>query len=105
MSASWPETAEPQDNPPGPHGAPLIDGAAAWAEAVIEKRFETGDHVIVVARIVHAAARDGAHPLVHHDGEYRQLTEFPIPAVDRPPVARLTVIRSETASETTGERR
>jgi flavin reductase (DIM6/NTAB) family NADH-FMN oxidoreductase RutF len=90
---------------PGPHGAPLIDGAAAWAEAVIEKRFEAGDHVIIVARLVHAATRDGADPLVHHNGEYRQLTESPIPTEDRSPVARFTVIRTETARETTGDRR
>jgi flavin reductase (DIM6/NTAB) family NADH-FMN oxidoreductase RutF len=80
----------------GLHGVPLIDGVAAWAVAAIEKRFETGDHVIVVARLVHADARDGADPLVHHDGEYRQLTASGIPVVDRPPAARFTVIRSES---------
>jgi flavin reductase (DIM6/NTAB) family NADH-FMN oxidoreductase RutF len=58
----------------GAHGAPLLDDVAAWAEARVEQRFDTGDHVIIVARLLRAGARDEAHPLVHHDGEYARVT-------------------------------
>jgi flavin reductase (DIM6/NTAB) family NADH-FMN oxidoreductase RutF len=59
---------------PGPHDAPVLDGAAAWGVAQIEQRVPAGDHVIVVARLLHAGTRDGAPPLLHHDGEYRRVT-------------------------------
>jgi flavin reductase (DIM6/NTAB) family NADH-FMN oxidoreductase RutF len=84
---------------PGPHDAPLIDGTAAWAVAAVEQRFEAGGHVIVVARLLHADARDEADPLVHHDGEYRQVGPAPTsPATpmrgeNRQSASRFTVIR------------
>jgi flavin reductase (DIM6/NTAB) family NADH-FMN oxidoreductase RutF len=79
----------------GPHGIPLIDGVAAWAVAVVEQRVQAGGHAIVVARLLYADARDEATPLVHHDGEYRQVTSpSPRPA-PRPAASRLTVIRTE----------
>jgi flavin reductase (DIM6/NTAB) family NADH-FMN oxidoreductase RutF len=68
---------------PGPHGAPVIDGAAAWAVADVRHRFAVGDHVIVVARLLHGDARDQAEPLVHHDGRYWRVSPPP-PAVVTP---------------------
>ena len=79
----------------GPHGTPLIDGTAAWAVAAVEQRFEAGGHVIVVARLLHADARDDVDPLVHHNGEYRQVTSVPTRSQNRPPASRFTVIRTE----------
>jgi flavin reductase (DIM6/NTAB) family NADH-FMN oxidoreductase RutF len=58
----------------GPHGTPVIDGAAAWAVAAVEQRVAAGDHFIVVARLLYVDARDEAAPLLHHNGEYRQVT-------------------------------
>ena len=66
--------AAPTSWRPGPHSTPLIDGVAAWGVARVEQRVAVGDHVIVVARLLHAGSEDGAEPLVHHDGGYRQLT-------------------------------
>jgi flavin reductase (DIM6/NTAB) family NADH-FMN oxidoreductase RutF len=58
----------------GPHDIPVIDGVAAWAVAAVEQRLAAGDHVIVVARLLHADASDEVDPLLHHDGEYRRVT-------------------------------
>ena len=69
---------------------------AAWAEAIVEHRFEAGGHVIVVVRLLHAGARDEAAPLVHHDGEYRQVSSSSPRAGNRSPASRLTVIRTES---------
>ena len=80
----------------GPYDTPLIDDTAAWAVASVEQRFDAGDHVIVVARLRHADARDEADPLVHHDGEYRQVAPS-LNHSEKPPAApRFTVIRAES---------
>ena len=79
----------------GPYGIPLIEGTAAWAVGAVEQKFEAGGHVIILARLLHAEARDDAGPLVHHDGEYRQLSSAPSRAENRQPGSRLTVIRTE----------
>jgi flavin reductase (DIM6/NTAB) family NADH-FMN oxidoreductase RutF len=68
---------------PGPYQVPLLDGCAAWSVAAIEQRIPAGDHVIVVARLLHADARDEAAPLVHHDGAYHRVAPH-----------RLTVVRT-----------
>ena len=83
----------------GPYGVPLIDDVAAWAVAVVEQRFDAGDHVIIVARLLHADARDEAAPLVHHDGEYRQVSPGSAGSESHPAGSRLTVIRSADQPE------
>jgi len=74
----------------GPHGAPVINGVAARAVARIEQRVEAGDHVIFVARLLCADARDGADPLLHHDGEYHRVRPLSASGAG----SRLTVIRN-----------
>ena len=60
----------------GPHGAPLLDGVAAWLVASVEQRVEAGDHVIVVARVLASGTGpDGVAPLVHHDGRFSRLAD------------------------------
>jgi flavin reductase (DIM6/NTAB) family NADH-FMN oxidoreductase RutF len=76
----------------GPHDVPVLGGTAAWAVAVVDQRIPAGDHVIVVARLLHADTQDDSGPLVHHDGEYRPVTPSTRPG--SPPVSRLTVIRT-----------
>jgi flavin reductase (DIM6/NTAB) family NADH-FMN oxidoreductase RutF len=56
----------------GPEQVPVVDGAAAWALARVDQRVPAGDHVIVVAELLSAAARDDGTPLLHHDGEYHR---------------------------------
>ncbi len=58
----------------GAHDVPLLDGVAAWAVAGVEHRFDAGDHVIVVARLLHAGAREEAGPLLHHDGAWAHVS-------------------------------
>ncbi|HST86704.1 MAG TPA: flavin reductase family protein [Kineosporiaceae bacterium] len=84
---------------PGPHGIPLIQGTAAWAVAVVEERFEVGDHVIVVARLRHAGASDDVGPLLHHDGEYRQVSAPQIGSEGQQSGSWLTVIRGDSGPD------
>ena len=73
---------------PGPFQVPLIHGSAAWAVAEIEHRFPVGDHVIVVARLLHAEAQDGSAPLVHHDGQFHRVSAH------QPEPSRLTAVKN-----------
>ncbi|HST82152.1 MAG TPA: flavin reductase family protein [Kineosporiaceae bacterium] len=81
----------------GPHRTPVIHGAAAWAVAEVEQQVPAGDHVIVVARLLWANARDEADPLVHHDGQYRQVSGAAVPP-ENPVGSRFSVIRASPAS-------
>lgn len=56
----------------GPEQVPVVDGAVAWALARVDQRVPAGDHVIMVAELLSAAARDDGSPLLHHDGEYHR---------------------------------
>jgi flavin reductase (DIM6/NTAB) family NADH-FMN oxidoreductase RutF len=80
----------------GVHGIPVLDGVAAWAVATVEHRFDAGNHVIVVARLLQADAQDESRPLVHHDGEYGQVTSTQVRSGAEPVPSRLTVIRTES---------
>ncbi|NYE24609.1 flavin reductase family protein [Pigmentiphaga litoralis] len=58
----------------GPAGSPLIDGALAHGECLVQSTIGEGDHTIVVARLVHTEVRDVA-PLVYHAGKLTALAE------------------------------
>ncbi|GAA4988038.1 flavin reductase family protein [Kitasatospora paranensis] len=53
----------------GPHGTPLLAGAAAWLTARPVQFQPVGDHLLVVGEVL-AARADGGAPLVHHDGGF-----------------------------------
>jgi 3-hydroxy-9,10-secoandrosta-1,3,5(10)-triene-9,17-dione monooxygenase reductase component len=58
---------------PGPGGAPILDGVAAWIIATLEHEYDGGDHTIVVGR-VHALGADPTRaPLLFHRGRYGRL--------------------------------
>jgi flavin reductase (DIM6/NTAB) family NADH-FMN oxidoreductase RutF len=59
----------------GAHDVPLLEGVAAWAVTEVEHRFDAGNHVIVVARLLHADAHDHAAPLLHHDGTWARVSD------------------------------
>jgi len=60
----------------GPLGSPILDGVLAWAECRIERRYEGGDHLIVVGRVVDLAVeRPEAKPLIFFGGSYRSLAD------------------------------
>ncbi|GJF34535.1 flavin-dependent reductase [Kitasatospora sp. NE20-6] len=53
----------------GPHGTPLLDGAAARLTARPVLLQQVGDHLLVVGEVLDADA-DGGTPLLHHDGAF-----------------------------------
>ncbi|WP_410942819.1 flavin reductase family protein [Pseudonocardia phyllosphaerae] len=53
---------------PSEHGTPRIHGAHAWIDCTIRHELDGGDHVIVLADVLHLEAGDG-EPLVFHRGE------------------------------------
>jgi flavin reductase (DIM6/NTAB) family NADH-FMN oxidoreductase RutF len=52
-------------------GVPVLDGTALWLACELEDEHEGGDHAILVARPVEAAADETAEPLLFHGGAYR----------------------------------
>ena len=60
----------------GAHGAPILDGVMAVFECFNRSQYEEGDHVIFVGEVEHCARREGALPLIFHDGRY--YTELPL---------------------------
>ncbi|WP_131744693.1 flavin reductase family protein [Frankia sp. Cppng1_Ct_nod] len=57
-----------------PTGEPLLAETAAWVRARLEHRIATGDHRLLVARVLQAYSGDDAAPLIYHDGRYGTIT-------------------------------
>ena len=53
-----------------PGGAPVLDGALAWIDCVVDQEHPAGDHVIVVARVTNLDRHDDGGPLVFFRGTY-----------------------------------
>lgn len=64
----------------GHAAAPLIEGAIAHFECEPYARYDGGDHLIFVGRVVSFAAHDAGDPLLFFRGAYRSLA-----ATERPP--------------------
>jgi flavin reductase (DIM6/NTAB) family NADH-FMN oxidoreductase RutF len=62
---SWSPSAE--------HGHPVIDGVVASLECEISKEIECGDHLLIIARVLHLHAEQGRRPLLYFQGDYHQL--------------------------------
>lgn len=60
----------------GAAGVPLIPGALAVFECELSRVFDGGDHRILVGRVLHLAAGEGA-PLVRYGSAYRDLEPDP----------------------------
>lgn len=54
-------------------GAPVLAHALAALDCRIHARYDGGDHVILVGRVVRAEVMADTHPLVYWRGEYRAL--------------------------------
>jgi len=65
----------------GVTGMPILEGALAHLECEVEAEYPGGDHVILVARVIEAAAQGGL-PLVFFRGGYTTIAE---PIVDEEP--------------------
>ena len=61
---------------PGPTGSPILDGVLAWVDCRLETEFETGDHYLVIGRVVGLEAREGL-PLLYFKGAYAMGTPLP----------------------------
>jgi len=59
---------------PSPSGLPILDGVVAWVDCRIEQVVESGDHYIVVGRVLDLAGAPDAQPLAFHRGAFSQLT-------------------------------
>jgi len=57
----------------GVSGAPLLDGAIAYLEAIVDSTLEAGDHSIIVGRVTALEVRNDDEPLVYFRSGYRRL--------------------------------
>lgn len=58
----------------GPVGTPVLDGVLAWVDCALESEVETGDHVVLVGRVLDLEVeRPGAAPLLFFRGSYGTL--------------------------------
>lgn len=55
---------------PSPLGSPMLDGALAWIDCVVESEIEAGDHYIVVGRVEGLEVANPGLPLIFHQGGY-----------------------------------
>ncbi len=55
---------------PGVTGSPVLASALAYADCEIEHRYDGGDHVIVVGRVVELGQREHGQPLAFFRGGY-----------------------------------
>jgi flavin reductase (DIM6/NTAB) family NADH-FMN oxidoreductase RutF len=54
-------------------GAPLLEGVAAWIDCRIYKRYEAGDHWLVLGEVVELSVSGQGGALVFHGGAFRPL--------------------------------
>ena len=59
---------------PGDTGAPIIDGALAVLECLVESAHEAGDHTIFIGNVQHVQ-HGGGKPLLFFRGNYASLPE------------------------------
>ncbi|MGA5507063.1 flavin reductase family protein [Streptomyces umbrinus] len=61
-------------------GSPVLDGALAWLECELQDEYETGDHLLAVARVraVHSSQEGG--PLLYFKGAYAHLGDSQVTA-------------------------
>ena len=58
----------------GVTGAPLLEAAIAYLECELDRTVETGDHTIVIGRVVAAGSvRDDRWPLLYYRGRYLRI--------------------------------
>jgi len=57
-----------------PNGSPLLPGAVAWIDCMLQAEHEGGDHVIAVAAVENLAADTEPSPLLFHRGRYAKVS-------------------------------
>ncbi|WP_425826821.1 3-hydroxy-9,10-secoandrosta-1,3,5(10)-triene-9,17-dione monooxygenase reductase subunit [Streptomyces fractus] len=68
-----------------PHGTPLLNRAAAWAECSVRQVHAAGDHYIVVGRVTDLGTHGDQRPLLFHRGTYTGVTPGHVPGPARLP--------------------
>jgi flavin reductase (DIM6/NTAB) family NADH-FMN oxidoreductase RutF len=56
-----------------PSGNPLLAGSVAFVDCVIDAVIETGDHSLVLGRVIDMGLERGQPPLVHHRSSYSRV--------------------------------
>ncbi len=59
-----------------PRGVPLLKSAIAHFECSVEHRYEGGDHMIFVGRVLAFDHTSHSDPLIYYRGRYRALSEL-----------------------------
>lgn len=54
-------------------GAPLVVGAAAWFDCVLETMADYGDHTVLIGLVVEAWAEESARPLLYFQGDFHSI--------------------------------
>lgn len=57
-------------------GSPLLAGCPARFECSVEHRYDGGDHVIMVGRVLRMEHAEQAQPLLFHRGRYGSISEL-----------------------------
>ncbi|MGP8151762.1 MAG: flavin reductase family protein [Acidimicrobiales bacterium] len=60
---------------PAPSGNPVLAGAVAFVDCEIERVVETGDHLLVLGRVLAMGVETDRTPLLHHRNGYRGVAE------------------------------
>ena len=60
---------------PAPSGNPVLVGVVAFVDCDIERVVETGDHMLVLGRVLDMGVVSGQTPLVHHRSSYGRVAE------------------------------
>lgn len=58
---------------PSASGSPILEGVVAWVDCHIEQVFESGDHYIVVGRVLDLDIAKESSPLAFFQGAYRSI--------------------------------
>jgi len=51
-------------------GSPVLDGVVAWVDCEVEQEIETGDHQLVIGRVLDLEVANGEAPLLFHRGSF-----------------------------------
>jgi flavin reductase (DIM6/NTAB) family NADH-FMN oxidoreductase RutF len=62
-------------------GLPFLEAALAAFECETVARYDVGDHLIVLGRVVELMVREGGEPLVFFRSRYRQLDAWASPSI------------------------
>ena len=77
---------------PAPSGSPILDGAVAWVDCVLDVAHEAGDHHIVIGRVINLGVQAKSLPLLFYRGGYGQFTPLSSTAIDSDILDRLGTV-------------